>query len=49
MLVKVKKQTDKYSIIESYKNEELQELGLSEQDIKNYKKISNYDEVMINN
>ena len=49
MLVKVKKQTDKYSIIESYKNEELQELGLSAQDIKNYKKISNYDEVMINN
>ena len=37
ILVKVKKQTDKYSIIESYKNEELQELGLSAQEIKNYK------------
>ena len=49
ILVKVKKQTDKYSIIESYKNEELQELGYSAQDIKNYKKISNYDEIMINN
>ena len=48
ILVKIKKQTDKYSIIESYKNEELQELGYSAQDIRNYKKISNYDEIMIN-
>ena len=48
ILVKVKKQTDKYSIIEAYKNEELQELGYSAQEIKNYKKISNYDEIMIN-
>lgn len=48
ILVKVKKQTDKYSIIEAYKNEELQELGYSAQDIRNYKKISNYDEVVIN-
>ena len=49
ILVKVKRQTDKYSIIEAYKNEELQELGYSAQEIKNYKKISNYDEIMINN
>ena len=48
ILVKIKKQTEKYSIIESYKNEELQELGLSAQEIRNYKKISNYDEIMIN-
>lgn len=48
ILVKIKKQTDKYSIIESYKNEELQELGYSAQEIRNYKKISNYDEIMIN-
>ena len=47
ILVKVKKQADKYSIIEAYKNEELQELGYSAQDIRNYKKISNYDEVVI--
>lgn len=47
ILVKVKKQTDKYTIIESYKNEELQEMGMSIQDIRNYKKITNYDEVMI--
>ena len=49
ILVKIKKQAEKYSIIESYKNEELQELGYSIQDIRNYKKISNYDEVMLNN
>lgn len=48
ILVNVKKQVDKYSIIESYTNEELQELGYSAQEIKNYKKIRNYDEVMIN-
>ena len=47
ILVKVKKQADKYSIIEAYKNEELQELGYSAQDIRHYKKISNYDEVVI--
>ena len=49
ILVKIKKQTERYSIIESYKNEELQELGYSAQEIKNYKKITNYDEIMINN
>ena len=48
ILVKVKKQTDKYSIIESYKSEELQELGIDAQEIKNYKKITNYDEVIVN-
>ena len=47
ILVKVKKQTEKYAIIDSYKNEELQELGLDAQAIKNYRKISNYDEVII--
>lgn len=48
ILVKVKKQTDKYAIIESYKNNELQELGLNTQDIRNYKKITNYDEIIVN-
>lgn len=47
ILVKLKKQTDKYSIIENYKNDELQELGYDAQEIKNYKKINNYDEIMI--
>lgn len=48
LLVKVKKQTEKFSIIESYTDKELQELGYSATEIKNYKKISNYDEIIIN-
>lgn len=48
LLVKVKKQTDKFSIIEPYTDKELQDLGFSETEIKNYKKISNYDEIIIN-
>lgn len=48
LLVKVKKQTDKFSIISEYSNTELQELGLDEKEIKNYKKITNYDEIILN-
>lgn len=47
ILVKVTFKTDKFSIIESYQTEELQELGISEEEIKNYKKINNYDEIML--
>ena len=47
ILVKVTFRTENFSIIESYKTEELQELGLSEEEIDNYKKINNYDEVML--
>ena len=46
-LVKVKRQTDKFAIIEAYENKELQELGYSATEIKNYKKIANYDEIVI--
>lgn len=49
ILVKVEKQNDKFSIISSYETKELQELGFNEDDIKNYKKISNYDEIILNN
>ena len=35
------------SIISSYETKELQELGVSEEDIKNYKKIVNYDEIVL--
>ena len=49
ILVKVEKQNDKFSIISSYETKELQELGFNEEDIKNYKKISNYDEIILNN
>ena len=48
ILVKIKRQGDKYAIIESYDTEELKELGFSDEEIANYKKISLYDEIMIN-
>lgn len=47
ILVKVTFKTDKFSIIKSYETKELQELGISEEGIKNYKKINNYDEIML--
>ena len=47
ILVKIKRQGDKYSIIESYDTEELRELGFSDSQISNYKKISLYDEILI--
>lgn len=48
ILVKVKRQGEKYSIVEAYKNEELKELGLSSKEINSYRKISLYDEIVIN-
>lgn len=48
VLVKILEQTDKFAIIEPYSNEELQELGYSSTEIRNYKKITNYDEIIIN-
>ena len=48
LLVNVKRKTDKFSIISPYKDEELKELGYDSTQIKNYRKISNYDEIMIN-
>lgn len=48
ILVKVERQGDSYSIIDSYTTEELKELGFSDEEIANYKKISLYDEIMIN-
>ena len=48
ILVKVKKQGDKYSIVESYSTEDLKELGFYNKEIASYKKISLYDEVLLN-
>lgn len=48
ILVKIERQGDNYSIIDSYTTEELKELGFSDEEIANYKKISLYDEIMIN-
>lgn len=47
ILVKIKKQGEKYSIVESYTTEELKELGFSEKEILSYKNISLYDEILI--
>lgn len=48
ILVKVKKQGDKYSVVDSYSNEELKEIGYTDTEIANYRKISLYDEILIN-
>ena len=48
LLVNVKRQTDKFAIITTYTDKELQELGFTSTEIRNYKKISNYDEIVIN-
>lgn len=48
LLVKVKKQGEKYSIVDSYTVEELKKLGFSNEEIVNYKKISLYDEILLN-
>ena len=48
ILVKVKKQAEKYSIVTAYSNEELKDLGFTDKDINNYKKISLYDEIIVN-
>ena len=48
LLVKVKREGTKYSIVEPYDTEELKELGFSNEEIISYKKISLYDEVILN-
>ena len=48
LLVKVKREGEKYSIVEPYDIEELKELGFSNEEIISYKKVSLYDEVIIN-
>ena len=47
-LVKVTKKNSDYSIITSYSTEELKQLGFTESEINSYKKISIYDEVLLN-
>ena len=47
ILVKVKAKTEKFAIISEYSSKELQDLGYDEKDITNYKKINNYDEIVL--
>lgn len=48
ILIKIKKQTDKYAIVSNYKIEELQEIELSDSEKTNMKKIALYDELILN-
>lgn len=48
LLVKVTKTGEKYSIVEPYDTEELKELGFSNSEIISYKKITLYDEILLN-
>ncbi|HIT71293.1 MAG TPA: hypothetical protein IAD08_05180 [Candidatus Scatovivens faecipullorum] len=47
ILVKVLRQNDTYSIVENYEDDELRELGYSEDEISEMNKIKLYDEVLL--
>ena len=48
ILVDVTKQGEDYSIVQAYSTEELKELGFSNEEINAYRKISLYDEIVLN-
>ena len=48
ILVKVTRVGENYSIVEPYESEELKDLGYSNEEIAGYKKISLYDEILLN-
>ena len=48
LLIKVLRQNDDYSIVTSYTTDELKELGYDTQEISSYKKLTMYDEIIIN-
>ena len=48
ILVEILKENDNYCIVGSYSNEDLKNLGFTTKDINNMKKISIYDEIVIN-
>lgn len=47
ILIKVLRQNDTYSIVENYEDDELRELGYSEDEISEMNKIKLYDEVLL--
>ncbi len=47
MLIKVERVGEKYSIVEPYSTDELKELGYTPTEIYNYKKITIYDEILL--
>ena len=48
LLVEVKRQGENYSIVEPYTTDELKDMGFSNEEINSYKKISLYDEILLN-
>ena len=48
ILVKILKQNDEYSIVESYDTDELKEMGYTTTQIYNMRNISIYDEIVLN-
>ena len=48
ILIKILKENDNYCIIGDYSNEELKTLGFTTKDINGMKKISIYDEIILN-
>ena len=48
ILVKITEKGDKYSIVTAYTTDELKELGFTSEEINNYKKITLYDEIILN-
>ena len=48
ILVKELKTNGKYTIVTDYTGDELEELGYTSEEIKSRKKISLYDEIIIN-
>lgn len=48
ILVEVKRKNDKYSIVSNYDTEDLKELGFTNNQITSMKKISIYDELILN-
>jgi putative membrane fusion protein len=47
ILVEILKENDNYCIIDNYNNEDLKELGFSSNDIMNMKKITIYDQIVL--
>lgn len=48
VLVNVKKQGDKYSIVDAYSTEELEKMGMSKTEASSSRNLSIYDEILIN-
>ena len=48
ILVKVGKQNEKYSVVSNYKTSELEELGFTKTQINSMRKLSLYDELVLN-